>query len=65
MDNLEKLVQDHELGADPKSRDQLTNEHLCESKAIEKFITKVKNQRDEMIAIGITITHEDLACKCI
>ena len=36
-----------------------------ESENAEKFITRVKNLRDQMIAIGITITSKDLARRCI
>ena len=44
---------------------QITNECFFEFEAGEKFITRVKNLRDQMIAISTTITDEDLAHRCI
>ena len=44
---------------------QLVNEKLSVSEMEEKFITKVKSLCNQMTAIGITITSEDLAQRCI
>ena len=44
---------------------QLANEKMSETESVEKFITRIKDLRDQMAAIGVSISSVELARKCI